>query len=100
MKIRFFSPIIAPNQNFPSSPPPTSQFSSPSDSLPICFLSVRRRLIGNNSQLITTKQNTIKQGKNLHIEAGHSNPIGGNVPRVGKRVRDTLAPTLRSSTRH
>lgn len=43
-----------------------------------------------------SQQNAIRLGENSHNIAGQGKPTGGRVPRVGKRIRDIPAPTVRS----
>lgn len=46
-----------------------------------------------------TKQD-IRQGKVFLLRLDMATQWGKGVPRVGKKDRDTPAPTLRSSTKH
>lgn len=45
------------------------------------------------------KQDTVRQVESPQIEAGQGNSIEGRVSRSDKRLRDTLAPTVRSPTK-
>lgn len=66
---------------------------SPPSPLSLCSLQWRADLQE------TTKKDKIRQGKSLHIEAGHGNPAGWRVPEADRQVKNSPVPIVRIPTK-
>lgn len=79
----FFPHTIYPNHTAypPSTPPSYPNFPCTPDSQFLYFLFSKDQA-SKRQHSNSIKQDTIRQNKRLHIEAGHGNPTGGNTASV------------------
>lgn len=91
--IQYIQTTVSPPSKSPCSP----HFPSPSDPFLLCLLFWKEQ--ASERKLLTrTKQDTIRQVKNPHLEARQGNSMGGKESQ-GKRVRAIPAPPVRSPSK-